>query len=409
MIEVNMKKNSKDNFSRRDFLNAAVTVGAGLVVSQSTLEAKSSKRKKHNIDYLFHDSHVHLTSYVQKGTTAKDFLKIMGDKVGRSTLFGLPLQQQWTFVNSFDDEPTYYLDSDAKMYYYSFVDAIIAHEYNTLSEQEKERFDPMITGFNPNDMYAVEHIKRLLKMYPNTFVGLGEFSIHKEFVSSKIQGASAVLMSKSLNSILNFAGEAGLPVIFHNDIDTPMNNRTELPSYAKQMYRLLKRHKDTTIIWAHTGLGRTVSPRQRDSIEGSKRNPSHLDMIERTLENKGLKNLHYDISWDVVAKYITATPESLKNAARIINKYPNRFLFGTDMVAPKKENYFEVYEMYAPLFEKLTPEASKMLRLTNYERIFDKARVDVANWERAHKDEHYLAGIGSQDEEATHNHKHCHA
>jgi len=333
----------------------------------------------------------------------------MGDKVGRSTLFGLPLQQQWTFVNSFDDEPTYYLDSDAKMYYYSFVDAIIAHEYNTLSEQEKERFDPMITGFNPNDMYAVEHIKRLLKMYPNTFVGLGEFSIHKEFVSSKIQGASAVLMSKSLDRILNFAGEAGLPVIFHNDIDTPMNNRTTMPTYAKQMYRLLKRHKDTTIIWAHTGLGRTVSPRQRDSIEGSKRNPSHLDMIERTLENKGLKNLHYDISWDVVAKYITATPESLANAARIINKYPDRFLFGTDMVAPKKENYFEVYDMYKPLFELLTPEASKMLRLTNYERIFDKARVDVANWEKAHKDEHYLASIGSQDEAAVDNHKHCHA
>ena len=333
----------------------------------------------------------------------------MGDKVGRSTLFGLPLQQQWTFVNSFDDEPTYYLDSDAKMYYYSFVDAIIAHEYNTLNKEEKKRFDPMITGFNPNDMYAVEHIKRLLKMYPNTFVGLGEFSIHKEFVSSKIQGASAVLMSKSLNSILNFAGEAGLPVIFHNDIDTPMNNRTELPSYAKQMYRLLKQHKDTTIIWAHTGLGRTVSPRQRDSIEGSKRNPSHLDMIERTLENKNLKNLHYDISWDVVAKYIIATPESLENAARIINKHPDRFLFGTDMVSPKKENYFEVYEMYAPLFEKLTPEASKMLRLTNYERIFDKARIDVASWERTHKDEHYLAGIDSQDEEAVHNHKHCHA
>ncbi len=402
-----MTNNNKDKFSRRDFLNAAVVAGAGLVTSPDLL-ADNALAERPKGGFLFHDSHVHLTSYVQKGTTAKDFLKIMGDKVGRSTLFGLPLQQQWTFVNSFDDEPTYYLDSDAKMYYYSFVDAIIAHEYNTLSREEKKRFDPMITGFNPNDMYAVEHIKRLLKMYPNTFVGLGEFSIHKEFVSSKIQGASAVLMSKSLDRILDFAGEAGLPVIFHNDIDTPMNNRTEFPSYAKQMYRLLKRHKDTTIIWAHTGLGRTVSPRQRDSIAGSKRNPSHLDMIERTLENKDLKNLHYDISWDVVAKYIIATPESLENAARIINKYPDRFLFGTDMVAPKKENYFEVYEMYAPLFEKLTPEASKMLRLTNYERIFDKAKVDVANWEKVHEDEHYLASIGSQNEETLHNDKHCH-
>ena len=132
-------------------------------------------------------------------------------------------------------------------------------------------------------------------------------------------------------------------------------------------------------------------------------------MIERTLENKNLKNLHYDISWDVVAKYITATPQSLANAARIINKYPDRFLFGTDMVAPKKENYFEVYEMYAPLFELLTPDASKKLRLTNYERIFDQARKDVAYWEKRHSGEHYLSSIDSQDEEAVHNHKHYHA
>ncbi len=404
----NQEEQENQVLPRRElFKNMAVLAGASALGSASLVSASTTSKKK--VEYLFNDSHVHLTSYVQKGTTAKDFLKIMGDKVGRSTLFGLPLQQMWTYINSLDDEPTYYLDSDAKMYYYSFVDAIIAHEYNTLTAQEKKRFDPMITGFNPNDMYAVEHIKRMLKMYPRTFVGLGEFSIHKEFVSSKIEGSSAVIMSKSLASVLSFAAEAGLPVIFHNDIDTPMNNRTELPTYAKQMYRLLKRHKNTTIIWAHTGLGRTVSPRQRDSIKGSKRNPGHLDMIERTLENKELKNLHYDISWDVVAKYITATPESLENAARIINKYPDRFLFGTDMVAPKKENYFEVYEMYAPLFEKLTPAASKMLRLTNYEQIFNKARVDVANWEKAHADEHYLAGLGAEHEKALHNHKHCHA
>ncbi len=379
------KTEETQNFTRRDFLNTAVVAGAALVGSSQELSAKQPEK-----EYLFNDSHVHLTSYVQRGTSTKDFLKIMSDKVGRSTLFGLPLQQNWTFVNSFDDEPTYYLDSDAKMYYYSFTDAIIAQQYNILSKNEKKRFDPMITGFNPNDMYAVEHIKRVLKMYPNTFVGLGEFSIHKEFVSSKVEGASAVLMSKSLDSVLNFAGEAGLAVIFHNDIDSPMNNRTEMPTYAKQMYRLLLMHADATIIWAHTGLGRTIAPRGRDSIDGGHRNPSHMDLIEKTLENPKLKHLHYDISWSVVAKYIIATPESIANTARMINKHPTRFLFGTDMVAPEADTYFSVYEMYKPLWDALTPEASKMVRLTNYERIFDKARKDVGAWEKAHADEPYL-------------------
>ena len=46
----------------------------------------------------------------------------------------------------------------------------------------------MITGFNPADMYGADHIRRVLTMYPGVFSGIGEFTIHKEFVSSKIAG-----------------------------------------------------------------------------------------------------------------------------------------------------------------------------------------------------------------------------
>ena len=47
-------------------------------------------------EHVFHDSHFHLTNYIQKGTDIHDYLKIMGDTVGRSTLFGIPLQQTWS-------------------------------------------------------------------------------------------------------------------------------------------------------------------------------------------------------------------------------------------------------------------------------------------------------------------------
>ena len=33
----------------------------------------------------------------------------MGDKVGRATLFGIPLQQKWSYGNTGDFAPTYYL------------------------------------------------------------------------------------------------------------------------------------------------------------------------------------------------------------------------------------------------------------------------------------------------------------
>src|ERR1044072_1131826 len=82
--------------------------------------------------YLFDDMHFHLTNYVQEGIRVQDFMKIMGDKAGRSTLFGIPLQQQWSYLVDADRRPTYYLNSDAPLYYYSFTDAWIAASYRSL-------------------------------------------------------------------------------------------------------------------------------------------------------------------------------------------------------------------------------------------------------------------------------------
>src|SRR5437762_8145869 len=116
--------------------------------------------------YEVYDSHSHITNYIQKGLTIREYMKIMGDKVGRTALFGIPLQQQWSYENSGENGPRYYLDSDAPLYYYSFTDAYIAMQYLSLKDDEKKRFDPMITGFNPADMYAVDHIKRVLTTFP---------------------------------------------------------------------------------------------------------------------------------------------------------------------------------------------------------------------------------------------------
>jgi hypothetical protein len=68
----------------------------------------------------------------------------------------------------------------------------------------------------------------------------------------------------------------------------------------------------------------------------------------------------------------------------LLNRYPERFLFGTDNVAPADQaTQIRVYDMWAPIMAKLTPEASRKVWLGNYERIFDAARVRVRAWERA--------------------------
>ena len=321
------------------------------------------------------DVHFHLTNYIQQGTDIHDFLKIMGTKVGRVAIFGIPLQQQWSYEVDGDRAPTYYLNTDAPLYYYSFTDAYIAMAYKSLSKGEQARLDPMITGFNPTDMYAVDHIRRVLLTFPGVFSGIGEFTIHKEFVSAKVAGPTASLLDPALDRILDFAAEAGLVVLMHNDIDTPFAKEGTPPAYVEQVRSLFKRHPKTTIIWAHIGVGRVIRPVKEQGA-----------IVEEMLKDPELSHVNFDISWSEVAKYVVASPASTQAVADLINRYPDRFLFGTDEVAPPdQQTYLRVYQQYGPLWKLLSKDASEKVRKGNYERIFDEAKNKVRTWESEHR------------------------
>lgn len=339
---------------------------------QATAQTQASATKPDG--YLFNDSHFHLTNYIQEGINIRDFQKIMGDKAGRVALFGIPLQQQWSYRVDGDRAPTYYLNSDAPLYYYSFTDAWIATAFKSLSKEEQARFDPMITGFNPSDMYAADHVRRVLEAFPGVFSGIGEFSIHKEFVFAKISGEVASLQDPALDRLLNFAAEVGLVVLIHNDLDTPFAKEGAPPAYYEQIKAVFKRHPKATFIWAHIGMGRIIRPVKAQGA-----------LIEQILKDPAFSHVYFDISWSEVAKYAVATPESTKTVADVINRYPDRFLFGTDEVAPPdQEAYLRVYHQYAPLWKLLDKEASEKVRQGNYERVFDAARRRVRAWEQAH-------------------------
>jgi hypothetical protein len=365
-------------------LRATTVLVAGLM-----LPLAGSPLGAAEVEPLFNDSHFHLTNYVQQGPSLARFVEIMGDRVGRSTLFGIPLQQTWSYANSGDDAPTYYLHSDAPLYYYSFTDAFIAMQFRSLSPEQQARFDPMITGFNPADMYAADHIRRVLLTFPGVFSGIGEFSIHKEFVSAKVAGEKASLLNPALDRILELAAEAGLAVLIHNDIDVPFAKEGAAPAYLADFKDVLRRHPDATVIWAHLGLGRVIHPvlAQATSAPGE-RNPRQGELIEQILKDPSLDHLYFDISWDEVAKYVLAGREVTRRTADLINAFPDRFLFGTDNVAPGDQAmHLAIHRSYEPLWKRLTPAARRKVLLENYERIFDGARARVRAWEREHASE----------------------
>jgi predicted TIM-barrel fold metal-dependent hydrolase len=357
--------NAMNARSARCLLFAAVIVAVPVVlVGQATAGRR----------VVVNDSHFHLTNYIQRGPDVHSILTLMGDSVGRVALFGIPLQQEWLDAVTGANPPTYYLHSDAPLYYYSFTDAYIAMQYRSLTPVQQARFDPMITGFDPRDMYAAEHIRRVMHTFPGVFEGIGEFTIHKEFVSDKVRPGPASLLTPALDSVLALAGEIGMVVILHNDIDVPFPSDTAKPAYLDQMKALLTRHRNTTIIWAHTGVGRIVRPVKH-----------HAAVLEGLLADPAFKNLYFDISWDVVAKYVVASPESVRIMAALLERFPDRFLFGSDAVAPATAGaWFTTYNLYAPLWTALSPETSEKVRVGNFERLFDAARRNVRMWEAAH-------------------------
>ena len=94
--------------------------------------------------------------------------------------------------------------------------------------------------------------------------------------------------------------------------------------------------------------------------------------------------MHFDISWDEVAKYVVATPDTVKAAAALIKRFPDRFLFGTDEVGA--EGPAEVPARVRDVRSALAGAHAGDERegaLGNYERLFDEARREVRAWEQA--------------------------
>lgn len=353
-------------------LLAAVLAFAASGFAQSS-EAASQAEEAPVGELFHHDAHFHTTNYIQSEIPLPRVLELMGEQVGRAALMGIPLQQKWDYFVSGDRAPDYYLRSDAALYYYSFVDAMTAEAYRALSPADRERFDPMIVGFNPTDMYAAEHIRRALLLYPGVFSGIGEFSIHKEVVTAKTAGHSASLRNEAVGRILDFAGEVGLVVSLHNDVDVILPRSGERPTYLDDFAALLRRHPGAPVLWAHAGIGRFVEP-----------TPGYADEIETLLADESLSHLYFDLSWDLVLDQLTGDEASLAAWARLLNTWPTRFVFGSDAVIPADaEGYRSTLRAFAPILSRLTPEARGLVLHGNYERLFDEARRLVRAWEAA--------------------------
>jgi hypothetical protein len=107
-----------------------------------------------------------------------------------------------------------------------------------------------------------------------------------------------------------------------------------------------------------------------------------VHLLRELLASPEYAHVNFDISWDEVAKWIVTDEATLDQWVRLLSEYPERFLFGTDTVAPQSQaDYLKAYDVYAKLWQRLDERTAQRVKSANFARLFDAARVKVRAWE----------------------------
>jgi hypothetical protein len=355
------------------------------------------------------DAHFHPKNYAQRGIPPRQALEWM-NKLGIRNTVLMPIPTSIISPKTDAERqdapyhhcgPTYYIPPDhndvnaetmtpeirqaivqrSELINDSAVDHLAAFDLKRagLSEAEMSRFDPMITGLHLGaDMNTDELLK---KLYSNkgVFTGIGEVTLHKELVEEMFAGATQANLTdhvRPFKDLCNVAGVVGMPVVLHCDIDSLDNqdHRGE-DGYTPQHLQGLKNLfaspelKDTTIVWAHAGgLGRFITEPG-----------DHTNELQQMFDAN--PNLKVDISWSQVASQLVK-PGAIDRWAAMIEKNPDRFLIGSDALAPADPAKWEqTFSIYRRLTDRLSETARERLLNGNYEEVFVESRAKVRDFE----------------------------
>jgi Amidohydrolase len=299
------------------------------------------------------DAHLHLVDFLQRTEGIRSVIAAM-DRTGvtDTMISGMPLVKKWDSSDA--RQPQYYLEDDSKVYWYSATDVLVARAIESLKPEERSRFHPFISGFNGSDMNAVDHIKRMLEWYPGIWEGIGEVMARHDDLTSLTYGEVTRASTKSLDAVYELAAERDLPVSIHSNISSVW---VRDPLYLPEIERALHNHPKTRFIWCHAGISRRIEV------------PTLTSDLTRLF--KKYNNLWVDISWVVyesaIAPHGTPAPEWIA----LFEKYPTRFMIGSDKVGTFG-NYEKEILKYIPLLKALKPTTAAKVGRENFLSILPK-------------------------------------
>ena len=255
---------------------------------------------------LFNDCHFHLTNYIQEGI---DIASIPDDhgrhRSAASALFGIPLQQTWSYADLgrlradlLPREPT--------------RRSTTTRSRTRTSRWRTARSSKDAAGAVRSDDHGLQSRRTCTRP-----ITCGACCRRSPACSP----ASASSRSTRSSSRSKVAGETAEPrrtrarshprlrrrgrawsLIVHNDIDMPFSEAGRETRHTSSSSTSCSRGiRRRTIIWAHTGLGRVVRPVK-----------DHAALDRGDPRRSEFEHVYFDISWNEVAKYLVATPETLR-------------------------------------------------------------------------------------------------
>lgn len=306
------------------------------------------------VRYRMADCHLHLVDFLQRTDGIQAALAAM-DKCGveEAIVSGMPLVKEWPSEEQI--RPDYYLSDDARCYWYSATDVLVARQVQSLSPEQQKRFHPTICGFNGADRNAVEHVKRMIDWFPDFWQGIGEVMARHDDLTALTYGEPARADHVALGAIFTFAGEHDLPVFLHSNIGSVWRHD---PIYLPEVEAAVSTHPKTRFVWCHAGISRRIEI------------PTLTQELEKMLTK--YPNLWIDVSWVVFEN------DLLKNGApdpawvKLIEAYPDRFLIGTDKVGHFAE-YPQEVQKYYQFLDELRPSTANKLARENLLSVLPKA------------------------------------
>ncbi|MGD0619455.1 MAG: amidohydrolase family protein [Bryobacteraceae bacterium] len=322
--------------SRRSFLHLAASLPLWIALAG----AQTPK-------YPIVDGHLHFLNFVQETAGMDAFFKAMDDTgVVESAVIGMPVVKKWDEGD--DKRPTYYLDNDARTYWYSATDFLVARAILELPKEKQARLHPFICGINSADRNAVDHVERMLALYPNFWQGIGEVFLRHDDLTALMYGDVPRATSKAFGRLLDLAAERNLPVLVHSNIGPAWR---EQPDYLDEIETAIRAHPNTRIIWAHAGISRRIVI------------PNHTDILRRMLT--AYPNLTVDLSWVIFEQEIAPGGVLDRRWATLLDEFPNRFVIGSDTVGVF-DQYKPTLQRYYLLLDALKPETAQKVAHDNF-------------------------------------------